>query len=501
LTRIINARIVRKGKTKLVTIETSPREIIAVRSQKGYLKNSSADYDAAGGLVLPGLIDCHAHMFELGYQELGVNLRSARSIAEMKKRIREKVSDPATLEMPWVIGSGWDQDLFAEKRYPDRTDVDDVVSDRPAIMTRICGHIAVLNSKAIQTLEFLGRFDEDLVPRLADGSLSGIVKESALEECWKRLPSIPIEQISAILEKVQEKVMKLGLVGAHCILSSDWKNELAAVRLLDEKGRLLLSLSLLLPISALAEIESMSRRERTRILRGKNYCILGIKLFADGSLGARTAALSSPYNDDPENSGVLLCTEKEIVEYARRAKSLELILATHAIGDRAVLEVANGYRKAGIWQKDGFRIEHCSVVERETVRMLRGFVLSVQPSFATSDYWIRERLGKKRRAYALKSLSKVSRLIGGSDAPVEDVDPLKGICAATSNPLASESLSFSKAVELYSSNASAASNWNRRVGKIAKRYEANLFFLNISDPRRICGAEPSRIYLRGKQVL
>jgi predicted amidohydrolase YtcJ len=501
LSRIINALLLQKGKAVLSTIEMSSKQIKSVRRQKGLLSNSGNDYDAIGHLVLPGLIDCHNHLFGSGFKDLSMNLRSTKSIAEFKERIARYVQNHQADERTWIIGGGWDQDLFSEKRYPDRTDIDGIIPVKPALLTRICGHIALLNSKAIEKMDFLGRFDSDLVPRRADGSPIGIVKESALEECWKRVPPPTVEELSRVLDAVQRKALKLGLVGVHCILSSDWKNELAAMEQLDKKDRLDLKLFIFIPISCLPEIEAMSSATRRRMLNGKNYRVIGFKLFSDGSFGARTAALRSPYSDDPGNSGVLLSNSTEVTQYARRVKKLKMVLATHAIGDRAILEVAKGYREAGINAKDGFRIEHCSLVDATAIRKLKEIIISVQPSFATSDYWINDRLGEKRKAYTWKSLGRACKLVGGSDSPVEDMNPFKGICAATQNPLKSERLDFSEALELYSTKAATVSKLTRRVGKISKGYDANLIVLDIDDPKKFCEAKSEQIYFHGNKLL
>ena len=367
-------------------------------------------------------------------------------------------------------------------------------------MTRICGHIAVVNSKAIESLKFLASQPEELVP-LAGGCPTGIVKEGALDEVWKAVPSLTRNQLATSMERVLKQALQFGLVAAHCILSSNWKEELEAIRVLDKEGKLEIALSLFLPTEAIDKVEKMTRKERNW-LRGLNYCVLGFKAFADGSLGARTAALIGPYSDDPNNFGILLQTEEELAEIAKRVKKLRMILATHAIGDRAIEQVLNAYRKAGIKKSDNFRIEHCSVVNKRFLRRLSGVILSVQPSFATSDYWIPNRLGTgdERVAYPLKTLSKLTPIVGGSDTPVEDLNPLKGICSATQNPIAGERLALKQAVDVYSSNAATLSPLTRKYGKIATGFDSSLIVLNTGDREQLCKAKPQRILHKGEWV-
>lgn len=456
--------------------------------------------DAKGNLVLPGLIDCHSHLFSLAEKEDEVDLRDCKSISEMQERIAQFLSRKQLGKAEWILGRGWDQDLFEEKRIPSKEDIDKVLPDNPSVMTRICGHIAVVNSKALESLKFLSRQPEELVPRAGESPI-GIVKEGALDKIWKAVPSLTRNQLATSMERVLKQALQFGMVAAHCILSSNWKEELAAIRILDKEGKLEIALSFFLPTEAIDEVEKMTKKERD-LLNGQSFCVLGFKAFADGSLGARTAALIIPYSDDPNNSGILLYTEEELAAIAKRVKKLRMILATHAIGDRAVEQVLNAYRKACIKEKDNFRIEHCSVVNKRFLRRLSGVILSVQPSFATSDYWIPNRLGsaEERIAYPLKTLNKLALIVGGSDSPVEDLNPLKGICSATQNPLSIERLDLKQAVHIYSSNTANLSPLTRRYGRIAAGFQSNLIVLDTSDREQFCKAKPQQILHKGKWV-
>lgn len=501
--RIINANLVGKKNSGLWTITYDEQAIKKISKQAEHVvKSSRSDYDAQKRIVLPGLIDCHAHLFSVAEKENEVDLRSARSIDDFKTRIRNFMKKHRMSENEWLVGSGWDQDLFMEARYPSKRDLDAIVPDNPAIMARICGHIAVLNSKAIEEMQFLNDIREELVPRDSNGSLHGIVKEQALDECWKHIPESTVKELMNGLLRVQGEALRKGLVAVHTILSSNWKNELEAVRRLDDSRKLLLSLSLFLPISTITHVESLRESEREKFLKGDSYAILGFKLFSDGSLGARTAALIKPYSDDPSNRGILYHSKSEIVDYARRTKAQGLILATHAIGDRAVEQVAESYIEAGIKSNDGFRIEHCSVVEKRTISKLAGITLCVQPSFCTSDYWIPRRLGRTRakRAYQLKTLLTTSHLIGGSDAPIEKLDPLSGICSAITNPIKSESLTLDEAVGLYTWSAANASPLTVRMGRLAVGCIPNFVLLNINNQKDMCEASVEQVFIRSREL-
>ncbi|MDG6999124.1 MAG: amidohydrolase family protein [Nitrososphaerota archaeon] len=474
--------------------------ITIVSRQKQRVKRTDKEYDAKGKIVLPGLIDCHTHLFSLAERAGEVDLRSCKSIREMQERIAEFASRKKLRKHEWLFGRGWDQDLFKDKQYPQRKDLDTVLPNNPCVLSRVCGHIAVVNSQTLERLSFLNNRPEALVPR-KNGELTGIVKEMALEEIWKAVPSTNAAKLAIQLRKVLMEARRFGLAGVHCILSSNWKQELEAIKMLDEKRRLVIILSLFLPIEAIHEIEKLRNKER-KSLNGKNFVVLGFKVFTDGSLGARTAALSAPYSDDAGNYGILYHSKNQITEFAKSAKKLGMILAAHAIGDRAVDQVLDAYAIAGIKKRDGFRIEHCSVVRKEFANRLSGVTLSVQPSFATSDYWIPERLGSgdKRIAYPFEFLYSQTLVVGGSDAPVESLNPLTGIISATLNPNPKERLSFAKAVALYSANAAKLSPLTKKLGRIAPGYDPSMLILNIKSEQEIEKAKVEHIMVRARLV-
>src|SRR5487761_307981 len=156
--RIRNARVVSSDETRLVDILVRAGKIHSLERADSRIGSGKRDYDANGRLVLPGFIDCHAHLFSLAVQQEIVQLSGSRSVAEMREKIRSYLTQgtrKATVQ-GWVIGRGWDQDLFREKRFPTRHDLDKAVRLLPAIMTRVCGHVAVLNSLAIEKLSDWG---------------------------------------------------------------------------------------------------------------------------------------------------------------------------------------------------------------------------------------------------------------------------------------------------------------------------------------------------------
>src|SRR5579883_1470693 len=383
---IRNARVISgKGRrTRLVDIGVADGKIGFVAKSNGNnkIRTSHAEIDLSGRIVFPGLIDSHIHLFAVAEKmnmtineswkndpttqvDLGVrsanfidshihlfavaenasfvDLYGSRSVNEMLQRIREYIKIHEDLgekenRKSWVLGRGWEQDKLAERRFPTRFDLDKVVTSRPAMMVRVCGHVAVLNSVALDLL--LSRLDSKSLDKILieedkSGERTGIIRERALEEAWKLVPDPSISKLVDQFLYSQKLCLENGIVGVTCILSENWRRELKAIRRVSESGRLRIRVCLLLPISALEEVEGgILDSDEFAISENDGYAVHGFKLFADGSLGARTAALNEDYSDDPGNSGILNYADSEIIDYARRIKKLRrYILATHAIGD------------------------------------------------------------------------------------------------------------------------------------------------------------------------
>ncbi len=488
-----------------------------IHHRNDYRLDTCEIYDAERHIVLPGLIDCHAHMFSLVFQDHIVDLRGSRSPKELGKRIIEFAqnfgrdrSARSSVTGDWIIGRGWDQDLFPGNRFPTSADLDDATGSKPALMIRVCGHIGLLNSEAVRRLSReLKRFDSKLLPQDPPGRPTGIVKEQALDFCWKSAYSPSEMALRQMFLRAQNLALRSGLVSVHCILSENWKAELAAIRSLESEGRIDLKTNLLLHINALEDLECMDIIERNRTIKDDSdrLCVTGFKLFADGSLGARTAALLEPYSDDRMGLGILYYDTKDIEDIARRVKSMKMILAVHAIGDAAILQVLNALRAAGIRARDGFRIEHCSVLNKRLLRSLKEVTISIQPSFATSDYWLEERLGRarisRRKAYAFRSLLHLhgDRVIAGSDSPVESIDPLCGIRSAVKSQVNGETLTIRDAIRIYTSNAAKASPLTKLSGKIAQKRNCDLVILDAFDISDVASSKVIDSFIDGKRVV
>lgn len=387
--------------------------------------------DLGGRTVLPGFIDSHVHIDELGIFLSAIDLRGTKSLRELKERLRKALDSVETL---WVLGHGWDQELFEEKKWPTRWDIDEVVSHRPALLTRICLHAAVLNTLALKVtgLEALNSLN---VERDEKGVPTGVIKEEALEIAWERIrDSISVEEyekliLNAMRFAASHGVTTIGFTGCNVKV-------LKALINLWSKGLLITRVRVYLNPGKSWEVVHLLENIGFKRSFGDEYLkIMGIKILADGSLGARTAWLSEPYTDNPSTSGVPSIPPEDLRKLARRTHDLGLQLSIHGIGDKAIDVILDAYSELKNVDKARHRIEHASVVREDQIdRMSRlGVVVAVQPNFVVSDWWALGRLGKKRIRwlYPFKTMLEKGIAVGfGTDTPVEPINPWQTVYAA-----------------------------------------------------------------------
>ena len=413
--------------------------------------------DASGGSLHPGLVDTHCHPFDYGWLKRSVDLRGTTNITGGRMRLSSGLRKAAPGE--WVVGMGWDQEAFPGRNMPSRLDIDDISPSNPVVLSRICGHIGLLNSVAITQLG-LEPTENPEYDRGRSGELTGIVKETALTEAIRMVPKVP-ERLASDLQGVEVEGARLGLAGLHTIISPEgFVEELTALAELQADGRLALRHRVYIPPESLGYMKEKRLVEK---LNGHNVRVNGVKIFTDGSLGGRTAALREPYTDDPKNSGLLRMSDGELDDLVDLVDSMGFQAIVHAIGDRAVEQsVRSLSRVSGANNPRRHRIEHAGLVPRDLRGKMakHGIAAAVQPCFVTSDTWAIDRVGDERikDLYPTKSmLSEGIVVSGGSDCPVESLSPILGIWAAMTRGgvVPEESLSLDQSLALYTSNAAA----------------------------------------------
>jgi predicted amidohydrolase YtcJ len=456
-----------------------------VSEVKKWIGEETRTIDLRGRAVVPGFDDAHAHIIGLGQQSSDLDLRGVSSITSIQRRLQKRAE--ATEKGKWIFGRGWDQDRLKEKRYPTRWDLDKVAPDNPVFLIRVCGHVGIANSKALEQAGLDGKTSASLnefvdkTPRT--GELTGLVKEKAVD----LICSIPEPTEKDLLKACTValiKAAKVGLTSVTCITSS--LREVHALQKLREQGRLPLRVYVMIPIECLGDFTNGQLDDPFLKIR----CV---KIFADGSLGARTAALAEPYADEPSTTGILYHNLSQLKELIKKADKAGFQIAVHAIGDQASMQVLQAFEtalgKARV-AEHRHRIEHASVLNPDLIKRIKvlGLLITVQPHFVVSDFWIPERLGPERTrwTYAFRSLIENGvPIAASSDAPVEPINPLLGIWAAVTRKLSpQERLSVMEALRAYTLGAAYSSFEENTKGSIEVGKYADLAVLS-HDPIRV----------------
>ncbi len=436
-------------------------------------------FDANGASLLPGFADSHCHPFECGWLKRSVDLRGTSNITGIRLRLSARLQRSKLGE--WVTGMGWDQEAFPDAKMPSRPDIDDLSPNNPVALSRVCGHIVLLNTAAIKSLSLEDAHGNEY-ERDASGRLTGIFKEKAMEDVFAMIPRLSRNCADDLLS-VEVEAARCGLTTLHCILSTDsYAAELEAIASLLSAGALSLRYRLYIPPEAMRYVAEKELRKR---LYDDEVRINGVKIYADGSLGARTAALREPYSDDPGNSGLLRHTDEELSELVDRADAEGYQVIVHAIGDRAAEQAIGALaRIAGARNPRRHRVEHASLLPKDLLSKMakHGIRAAVQPLFVTSDYWAEKRLGEERvrNLYPFRSmLAEGIVASGGSDAPVESMSPILGIWAAMARGgfAPEESLTLDEALRLYTENGSS-NGFDEKGSRLGEGSLANLTLLD-----------------------
>jgi predicted amidohydrolase YtcJ len=493
----------------------SVREAMALRGP------ATRMVDLAGRVVIPGMTDAHAHLLGLG-QALGrVVLQGTRSYDEVIERVVARARDvPAGT---WILGRGWDQNDWGDTRFPTHDALSRAVPNHPVVLTRVDGHAVLANGAAMRAAR-VTRSTRDpaggRVERDARGDPTGVFVDNAEEIITRSIP-VPTrdETRAAILAAITE-ANRWGLVGLHDAGAS--RSTIELYEELAREGKFDLRVYAMISDDS-ADIAHFLQRGAQSALHDGRVWIRSIKLYADGALGSRGAALLDPYHDDPRNSGLLVSTPAHLQDVATRALRAGFQVNTHAIGDRGNRNVLDAYEAAleAVPTADHrFRIEHAQVVTPADVpRFARlGVIPSMQAVHQTSDmYWAPDRLGPARvlGAYAWRSFLNTGVIVpNGSDFPVEDVNPLLSFHSSVSRQdandwppggwLPAEKMTREEALKSMTIWPAIASFQERVAGSISPGKFADFVVLDrdimtVAD-RDILGTQVLATYIAGKPV-
>ena len=458
--------------------------------------------DMGGRTVLPGFNDSHMHLYNVGVMRSSLNLMDVTSIADCIAAGRNYITKNNIAPNSPVFGRGWNQDYFTDDRRPlNRYDLDKISTEHPIVATRACGHLATVNSLALKMVG-ITRDTPDVpggeIRKDDSGEPTGVLTENALELLGSLKPTPNVEDMAATIKDAMKYATSHGItsVQTNDLRNENWRNMFDAYNLVYSRGEATLRTyhqCCFTEIDGLQGFIAAGQRMR----QGDDMHKVGpIKLFVDGSLGAHTAAMRSPYNDNPSTKGVYCMTVKQLDEMVITAHNSGFGCVIHAIGDGAIDMVLTAYEKitAGGPNKLRHGIIHCQITDLPLLeRFKKADVLAlVQPIFLHYDMKIVEsRVGKELAAtsYAFNAMDKLGvHTSYGTDAPIEDLNPLHNIhCAVNRQNLkgepaggyySDECVSLYQAIDNYTIESAYASFDEGKKGRIAPGFLADMCVLN-----------------------
>lgn len=456
-----------------------------------YAENITHKVDLEGGVMYPGFVDSHLHLIGHGEKLIRLDLSEMATAEEMDQALRDKAR---TLEKDeWLIGEGWNENNFIDRKIFHRQELDDISEGRPVLLSRVCRHAFLANSKALE-LAGITKETQDpaggIIVRDASGEATGLLHDSAAELVKRVVPEVSQEYLNRALTTSIKHLLSLGLTGGHSEDLSYYGNverPLKAYKTVVEDEKLKFRAHLLVHHEAFNEFKEVEPKYQIPFVEYG-----AMKIFADGAFGGRTAWLTQPYNDAPETSGVSIHEDEAFLKLVQTARNEGMNIAVHTIGDMALQQTINVIKKCP--PKAGRdRLIHVGLVNETQIEEMKklAVILDIQPGFVASDFpWLIERLGTERisNAFPFRTLMDEGLICaGGSDAPIEPVDPLLGIYAAASRRKPGEDhegyvpeqkLTVFEAVGLYTKGSAAAIGQEHNRGFIKEGFIADFTVLD-----------------------
>jgi predicted amidohydrolase YtcJ len=474
------------------------------------LPRAAARIDLRGQTVMPGFIDAHGHVMELGIDAMHLDVVGVRSLAELQQRLRDYAA--AHRDAKWILGAGWNQELWPDKKFPTAADLDAIVPDRPVVLERVDGHALVANSAAMRAAGVTPQ-----TPAPAGGQIiSGVFVDNAKALINRAIPAPTQAEMDQAFAKAQEILLGFGVTGVGSMSTSldDWNT----FRRAGDAGTL--NVRLMVYLLGLDPLKTIPHP--TPWLYGDRLRAVGVKFFADGALGSRGAWLKQPYSDAPGATGNQLHSDAELRSLEDTAAAAGFQIATHAIGDAANAQVISNYEwlngKYGLNRR--WRIEHAQIVDcADLPRIGRGHMIaSMQPTHQTSDRLMAEKrvgLARLKCAYAWQSMLKTgAKLAFGTDFPVESPNPFPGLLAAvarqdmTGQPpggwFPEERLSLGQALHAYTRGAAYAGFAEEKIGALDPGKWADFIVVDRDptrvDPQQLARTQVLETWVAGKKV-
>lgn len=495
-----DSMVVEGNRFTYVGTEEGAREFV-----KGQQIAVEKEVDLRQAFVIPGLNDSHMHFIHFAKSMKSINLAGAKSIAELKERIRAGVQKRSEEDLSWLEGEGWNQDFFQdEKRFPNKFDLDEITGDIPVLVMRACFHIGVLNTAAMKAIglnkETAPQYG-DLVELLPDGEPNGVIKENFLNDLKIQISTLDLNSLKEIILAAQEKLLEQGLTSVQSddvgyLSGSDYDLLFQAFDELEQEGRLRMRIGQQCLLEKVPQLEEFFQKGYGISWGSEKSNVTSIKLLLDGSLGARTAALRVPYADDPKTKGLLLMSQEMLDELVLLSHKNQCPTAIHAIGDKAIEMALDAIEKARKTGGKNIRhgIVHCQITDENLLERFRQLdVLAlIQPIFIDYDmHIVRDRVGSALTdtSYAWKTMiQKGVHTSLGTDCPVEAFDTMPNLYSAVARKnltgekkeafLPEEKLTMAEALYAYTVEGAYASGEEDLKGSIAAGKLADFVLLN-----------------------
>lgn len=441
--------------------------------------------DMQGKTVIPGLIDAHAHVFGLGELLTQLDLAGSASLADALRATTAYAKANPT--RAWVRGRGWNQEIWKLGRFPTAAELDAAVEDRPVWLDRVDGHAGWANTRALQLAGITKATPDPVggkIMRDADGHPTGVLIDAAQDLVSKVLPKQTEAEARLILDRALQQIAAMGLTSVHDAGVNVAQD--ALYRQYADRNKLTVRVYGMIGEVG-QDFDLLSQDGPLKSYANDLYALRAVKLYSDGALGSRGAALIAPYSDEPKSHGLLFRQNAEIYAMMDEAMKRGYQVNVHAIGDAGNRQILDGYQQ--LLEKNGstylrHRMEHAQVVAPADIARFKsiGIVPSMQPTHATSDMNMAEqRVGPQRikGAYAWKTfLKQGSRVACGSDFPVESSNPFFGLHAAVTRQDAAgqpaagwypnEAMSLTEALRCFTLDAAYAAHQEKVLGSLEK---------------------------------
>jgi predicted amidohydrolase YtcJ len=446
-----------------------------------------------GKTVIPGFIDTHIHIADFGRTLTWLDLKNVNSIKTLQDKIKQKAQ--ATPKGKWILGSGWNQDNLKEKRAPTKHDLDEASPDNPVTLYHQLGRTCTVNSKALElagvTKETTSPKDGTIDKNPETGEPTGILHGNATDLIWNKIPPPTEQETLEATKNACQKIIEAGITSAHWIICST--TELAIAKKLTLENNPPLRIYTIITANLL---ETLPNAEPTENSNRGSAKVDAVLIFADGYLASQTAALNQPYTDTPTTKGKLLYTQEELNKLVTGIHQANFQVIIHATGDKAVDAALKALEPASpehSRNKTRCRLEQAAVLNKQLIQRIKkqNLIVSVQPRVVESEFSVwsaTEHLGAKRARllYPIKTLlNKGILVVGGSDCPMEPLNPLTGIQTATSRKFPpKERITIDDALRLYTVNAAYATLEEDVKGSLEEEKLADLTVLS-NDPTSV----------------